>query len=244
MVALSAPRASLWGLDLWIENYAGVENPGAEFVRAELRRLGHDGPLVLVEGDSRQTLPALLASSPGLSFDLVTVDGDHTAEGAVRDLLTVLPCISPGGVLLFDDISHPSHRYLADCWAGTVGAHPDFETATYSASGDGIAVAIRKPVNETPRHADPLDAVRRVERILSEERQQTIERLTALLQESDADRAARLKAMEQLTAWLVDSQADRAACAETIVQLQERLRDAEARLNQTTDPSGLAPHTS
>jgi hypothetical protein len=109
-VASQAPHAAIWGLDLWLENYTGLENPGPEFVREELHRVGHRGPLRLISGDSRQTLPALLAEQSDLVFDLVTVDGDHSYDGARQDLLNVMPRVRPGGVIVFDDIAHPQHR--------------------------------------------------------------------------------------------------------------------------------------
>ena len=144
MVARHAPDADVWGLDLWIQNYAGLENPGPEFVRQEMQRLGHTGALTLVTGDSRETLPALFAERPDLYFDIVTVDGDHSAEGAAADLTAVMPRVRPGGVVLFDDIAHPQHLYLADCWRETVGANPAFQTGSFTDLGYGIAIGIRK----------------------------------------------------------------------------------------------------
>jgi predicted O-methyltransferase YrrM len=143
-VASQAPHAAIWGLDLWIENYAGIENPGPEFVHEELRRVGHRGPLQLISGDSRETLPALLAERSDLLFDLVTVDGDHSYEGAKQDLVNIMPRVRPGGVIVFDDIAHPEHTYLADCWRETVGANSAFRSTTYSDLGYGIAVGVRK----------------------------------------------------------------------------------------------------
>ncbi len=144
VVVNETPDVAAWGLDLWIPHYAGLENPGPDFVRDEMRRLGHRGPLTLLSGDSRQTLPALLSEQPDLWFDLVTVDGDHTIDGAAHDLLTIMPRVRPGGVILFDDIAHPLHLDLADCWRDTVGAHPGFSTASYTDLGYGIAVGVRK----------------------------------------------------------------------------------------------------
>lgn len=47
-------------------------------------------------------------------YDLMFVDGDHSAEGALKDLRTVYPNIVAGGFLVFDDIDH--HPYLTDVW--------------------------------------------------------------------------------------------------------------------------------
>lgn len=120
MVAARRPDVTIYGFDLWIPRYAGVENPGPRFVRSEIRRLGHRGSLHLVSGDSRRTLPAFFGlnrASPlqrlrfGLrfrhrppSFDLITVDGDHSLFGAHQDLIDTMPFCSVGGVVVFDDI--------------------------------------------------------------------------------------------------------------------------------------------
>lgn len=59
------------------------------------------------DGDSKVTVPRLT----GL-FDLVLVDGDHSAEGATADLKNVWPLLRPGGILVMDDIRHPDYPWL------------------------------------------------------------------------------------------------------------------------------------
>lgn len=144
VVVTQSPDVAVWGLDLWVPNYAGMANLGPEFVRNEMQRLGHRGPLELISGDSRHTLPSLLDSQPELQFDIVTVDGDHSAEGARLDLRTAMTRVRPGGVILFDDVGHPLHADLAACWRDTVAADPAFHTGSYTGLGYGIAVAVRK----------------------------------------------------------------------------------------------------
>jgi len=53
-------------------------------------------------------------------FDLITVDGDHSEEGAFDDLLNVIPHLNVGGILVFDDIAHPTHPYLLGVWKKTL----------------------------------------------------------------------------------------------------------------------------
>jgi predicted O-methyltransferase YrrM len=43
------------------------------------------------------------------TFDLVYVDGDHSAEGARIDLFNGWRFLEPGGLLVVDDITHPAH---------------------------------------------------------------------------------------------------------------------------------------
>ncbi|MDZ4279029.1 MAG: class I SAM-dependent methyltransferase, partial [Dehalococcoidia bacterium] len=78
VVAASCPQCAIYGFDLWIPGYHNEPNPGPDFVRSELRAVGHEGPVELVAGDSRETVPAFLQQQPDLYFDVITVDGDHS----------------------------------------------------------------------------------------------------------------------------------------------------------------------
>ena len=111
-VIVHEPRCRVVGIDLWVTPYGGVDNPGPSFVRQEMAHLGHRGELALYSGDSHDVLPRLIADSPDLRFDLITVDGDHTDDGAWNDLLTTVELLRPGGWLLFDDLVHPLHTLL------------------------------------------------------------------------------------------------------------------------------------
>jgi hypothetical protein len=122
MVISRAPEVDVFGFDLWLQNYAGVANPGMDFVCNEMKRLGHRGRLHLITGNSHKTLPAffcedaahagLVASPKGRSvrgrpeaFDLITIDGDHSLIGAYQDLMDTMPHCAVGGAVVFDDIA-------------------------------------------------------------------------------------------------------------------------------------------
>jgi len=143
VVAAAAPDASLIGVDMWVPDYAGMANPGTAFVREQLRRVGFRGTLQLLSGDSHRLLPNLFAEQPTLTFDLITVDGDHTSSGARRDLHDVLPRLRIGGALVFDDIRHPSHPKLARVWRDAVD-DPRYSTWKFDDIGYGAAVAVRR----------------------------------------------------------------------------------------------------
>jgi predicted O-methyltransferase YrrM len=144
MVASATPKADLYGFDLWVANYAGMENPGPDFVESELRKIGASGKIEFVSGNSHQTLPAFFAQHPGLELDLVTVDGDHSDEGAREDLLNVLPRIARGGAVVFDDVSHPLHPNLSRVWSNALqDCGLRFVSSAYTALGYGVAVAVR-----------------------------------------------------------------------------------------------------
>ena len=143
-VASLRPRCSLFLLDMWVADYAGMENPGADFVRNELIRVGHQGTVRFVNGDSHETLPALFAQMPDATFDLITVDGDHETKGAIQDLCDVLPRLNAGGAVVFDDVCHPLHPELAEVWRDLVAADPRYSSFTYRDVGYGVGFAIRK----------------------------------------------------------------------------------------------------
>ncbi|MCM0081184.1 class I SAM-dependent methyltransferase [Geomonas sp. Red32] len=142
-VVRSCPTVGIVAFDMWIQNYAGMENPGPEFVKDELARHGHTGQLYFVNGDSHETVPAFFEQNPQLQFDMITVDGDHSDAGAYDDLCNVIPRLSVGGVLVFDDIAHPAHPYLANVWLRAMARFPFLAHYEYTEAGFGVAFAIR-----------------------------------------------------------------------------------------------------
>lgn len=143
-VASLAPSCAFSLFDSWIPNYAGMENPGPEFVKTELARVGYRGTCEFIDGDSHHTLPRYFAANPDVAFDLITVDGDHTDAGASQDLCDVLPRLAVGGALVFDDISHPSHPGLRAVWRRLVVDDLRFSSWSFEDIGYGVAFALRK----------------------------------------------------------------------------------------------------
>jgi predicted O-methyltransferase YrrM len=143
MLASQAPACHIVGCDLFLANYAGMENPGPDFVRAELARVGFTGQLDFVVGDSHQVLPKYFQAHPDAFFDLITVDGDHSEAGAAADLRTVMPRVKIGGALIFDDVSNPSHPELRRVWSETMASRQDFSAFTFDEIGFGVGLAVR-----------------------------------------------------------------------------------------------------
>src|SRR5262249_631833 len=144
MVASRVPGCRIVAADMFIANYGNMDNPGPDLVRSELRRVGYDGPIDFLIGDSAKTLPAFFRAHPDDYFDLITIDGDHTPAGARRDLRAAMPRVKLGGALVFDDITNPAYPWLRGVWERTVVADPRFSTFTYADIGFGIGFAIRK----------------------------------------------------------------------------------------------------
>jgi predicted O-methyltransferase YrrM len=143
-VARGCPSVDILACDMWQANYAGMENPGPEFVQMELRRHGHTGNIQFLNGDSHELIPKYFQANPGTGFDLITVDGDHSEIGAFDDLRNVISHINVGGVLVFDDISHPYHPYLSTVWNTVMAENPNFASYSFKDVGYGIAFAIRQ----------------------------------------------------------------------------------------------------
>lgn len=144
MVASQVPDCRIVGFDMWVDDYAGMENPGPAHVRDELKRVGYAGSLKFIDGDSKDTVPAYFAAHPNEYFDLITVDGDHSTEGARRDLRNVIPRLKIGGALVFDDISNQSHPTLASVWRSEVEDDSRFASYSFAEVGFGVGFAIRR----------------------------------------------------------------------------------------------------
>lgn len=144
MIAATCPECNIVGFDIWRENYAGMANPGPAFVQSEIEKVGYRGRLELISGNSHETVPRYFKEHPDAFFDLVTVDGDHSAKGTEQDLRDVMPHIKIGGVLVFDDISHPTQPHLLEVWQRVVGADPEWITWEFCELGYGVGLAVRK----------------------------------------------------------------------------------------------------
>ena len=143
---------AIYGFDLWVQDYAGEENPGPDLVRSEVEKFGFSGRLELISGDSRHTIPRFLEQHPSFFYlDMVFVDGDHSAEGARIDLENIIDHVAPGGILVFDDICHPEHLYLQDVWNEVMANRNDFSVRSTLRYEYGWAVAQKKQ-SDTPSH--------------------------------------------------------------------------------------------
>lgn len=141
VVGAVCPGCAIYGFDLWVPAYAGVENPGPDFVRGELRAVGHQGEVQLISGDSRETLPRFLREHPDLYFDLVTIDGGKTIPIVASDFAHALPRLKVGGVLVYDDL--PIFPILRRVWNKVIERDGRYVTWEYHNAGFGVATAIR-----------------------------------------------------------------------------------------------------
>jgi hypothetical protein len=144
VVASLKPEIDLSCFDMWIENYANMENPGPDFVKKELGNIGYKGNIEFKDGNSQQTVPEYFSQNPDKYFDLITVDGDHSPKGATLDLRNVIPHLAIGGFLVFDDICSPYHSYLQGVWEKEVKNSDRFKSFEFSDCGLGVGVGIKQ----------------------------------------------------------------------------------------------------
>ena len=121
-----------------------MPNPGEQFVRGELARVGYAGSAEFFAGDSRETVPRYVREHPDRYFDLITVDGDHSRAGARIDLTNAISRLKRGGVLVFDDVCNPDHRYLGKVWERLVGRRERFASYVFTELGFGVAFAVKR----------------------------------------------------------------------------------------------------
>lgn len=144
VLAAICPECALYGFDLWISDYASLDNPGPDYVREQLKRVGHVGPATFISGNSHETLPRFFAENPNLFFDVITVDGDHTYDGTAQDVCDVIPRLKVGGFLVFDDLAHPATRFLSRVWSRVVVTDPRFVCWQFTETGNGVAIAMKQ----------------------------------------------------------------------------------------------------
>lgn len=93
---------------------------------------------------SKDVLPVLIEKDH--RFDLITVDGDHSENGAREDLHSCWELLNPGGFIIFDDTEHPNHRYLKRVFQDFAKTRGEYETIN---ENYGIGI-VQKPYTTEP----------------------------------------------------------------------------------------------
>jgi predicted O-methyltransferase YrrM len=121
--------------DTWGGQWGGSGRGSHDHIEQLLALRLYTGSVQFLDGDSMQTIPTLREQ-----FDLVLVDGDHSAEGARADLENVWPLVAAGGCMAFHDITHPAHPYLAEVFDEFVLKHDAPHHVILEPYGVGVAV--------------------------------------------------------------------------------------------------------
>ena len=151
-VVAECPAVSVFGFDVWIDDYANAPNASPDQLRNLMKEAGHMGPAYFASGNSQLTLPAFIGglrasdNPTQTGFDLITVDGDHSREGACRDLELCAGLVKPGGVIVFDDLIHREHGYLLELWRRFQNDHREFVCLENVRDYPGTGVGFRLPL--------------------------------------------------------------------------------------------------
>ena len=124
--------------DQWGTAYGGTGRGSHQHIVQLLDDFNFRGRREFLDGNSRETIPALMPEQAE-AFDLVLVDGDHSAEGGLADLENVWPLVRPGGCVAFHDVTHPAHLYLAEVFAGFASKHSAPHEMIIEPYGMGVA---------------------------------------------------------------------------------------------------------
>ena len=85
--------------DDWGRAYGGTGRGSHDHIAALLAELAFHGTVTWLDGRSDERLPDL----SGKQYDMAHVDGDHSAPGALYDLVEAGRLLRPGGVIVIHD---------------------------------------------------------------------------------------------------------------------------------------------
>ena len=124
--------------DQWGTDYGGSGRGSHAHIKQLLDDFNFSGRRVFLDGNSRETIPTLMPQKAE-AFDLVLVDGDHSYEGGMADLVNTWPLVRPGCCVVFHDILHPAHPDLMECFVEFVVTHGATSEKIHDDYGVGVA---------------------------------------------------------------------------------------------------------
>lgn len=79
-------------------NYHAYTKIGLQYMQKKYRNR-----LTFIEGDSKSAIPTFSGSNPGVKFDLIYIDGDHSYQGCLTDILNCKALATKDTILWVDD---------------------------------------------------------------------------------------------------------------------------------------------
>jgi len=109
------------GTDTWI--YRDFSQ--REFAEKVVAESGLQDSIEILQGPSGEVVNQLTdVSDVGMIF----IDGDHSHDGCMADLLSYAPLISAGGILVMDDYAGRNHPGVKSAVDEYLTKHPEFQT--------------------------------------------------------------------------------------------------------------------
>ena len=124
--------------DQWGTAYGGSGRGSHAHIEQLLDDFNFAGQRTFLDGNSRETIPTLMPEKAE-AFDLVLVDGDHSYEGGMADLVNTWPLVRPGCCVVFHDILHPAHPDLMACFDAFVVKYGAIREVIDQDYGVGVA---------------------------------------------------------------------------------------------------------
>ena len=128
--------------DTWGAAYGGSGKASHNHIVNMVKNVGYQGTINYLDGDSKIEIPKLHGSKDNY-FDLILVDGDHSAEGGLADLENVLQLAKKNsGCILFHDITHHSHLYLEKVFDDFAEKHSNLWSKPPEKIRDNLGIGI------------------------------------------------------------------------------------------------------
>jgi hypothetical protein len=111
------------------ENYAGLSRL-ERTARENIAKSKNCGKVEVIKGLSQHVFASLdrrFGSEPWI--DVLYIDGAHDSTSVARDVVLYVPMVKPGGVVFFDDYSHPDVQRAVDMGLNAFAA---FEFAMFT----------------------------------------------------------------------------------------------------------------